>query len=323
MEKYKLSIIVPVYNVELYLQVCIRSLIKQTYRNIEVVLVDDGSPDQSGKICDYWAHKDNRICVIHTKNQGAARARNEGIKIAKGDFIAFVDSDDFISPCMFETLIRLINEYDCDIAECDFCTVFDNDYKFENNINNNIKVVDAQTALKYHIQNKLFKQTVWNKVYRKTVILPFTEGKYIDDEFWMYQVIGKSRQLVSTSAKLYAYRQQSQSVMHARYSIKRLDALEAMKRRCDYINKNYPVLDQEARLSLFFSCVYQYQMSLKYLYGKEKKKSISTIKKYITESRIKVKDLSNVSYKQRIWGILLIISFGGTCRLRNFLHYGF
>lgn len=323
MDKEKLSIIVPVYKVEQYLDECIKSLVNQSYKNIEIILIDDGSPDRSGEICDDWARNDNRIYVIHKSNEGAAKARNEGLRIASGKYIGFVDSDDYASPYMFETLIHLMSSYHCDIAECGFCKTDTSHLKFDKNIIDMPKIVDSETALKYHIQDKLFKQTIWNKVYNKSVIVPFTEGKYIDDEFWVYQVIGKSKRLISVNAKMYAYRQQEQSVMHAGYSLKRLDALEAKKRRCDYININFPSLDIEARNSLFFSCVYQYQMVLKYLSGKDKKDAICIIMKYVKESQIKMKDLSIVPWKQKIWGILLKISFSGTCRIRNILHYGF
>lgn len=323
MDNEKLSIIVPVYKVEQYLDECIKSLVNQSYKNIEIILIDDGSPDRSGEICDDWARNDNRIYVIHKSNEGAAKARNEGLRMASGEYIGFVDSDDYVSPYMFETLIHLMSYYHCDIVECGFYKTDTSYLKFDKNIIDTPKIVDSETALKYHIQDKLFKQTIWNKVYNKSVIVPFTEGKYIDDEFWVYQVIGKSKRLISVDAKMYAYRQQAQSVMHAGYSLKRLDALEAKKRRCEYISNNFPSLDIEARNSLFFSCVYQYQMVLKYLSGKDKKDAICIIMKYVKESQIKMKDLSIVSWKQKIWGILLKISFGGTCRLRNILHYGF
>ena len=323
MDRGKISIIVPVYKVEQYLDECIKSLINQSYKNIEIILIDDGSPDRSGMICDKWSHKDNRIHVIHKKNEGAAKARNEGLKIACGKYIGFVDSDDYISPYMFETLINLICYAHCEIAECDFYKVNSSHLEFNCNKNDKPIIVDAETALKLHIHDKRFKQTIWNKLYSKSVVVPFTEGKYIDDEFWVYQVIGKSKKLISSNMKMYAYRQQEQSVMHAKYSLKRLDALEAKKRRCDYIKKNFPSLDVEARNSLFFSCVYQYQMSLKYLPEKERKIAISIIKKYVNQSKIRVKDLKNTTIKQRIWGIMLMLSFDGTCRLRNLLHYGF
>lgn len=323
MDKEKLSIIVPVYKVERYLDECIESLVNQSYKNIEIILVDDGSPDQSGAICDSWAHKDNRIYVIHKKNEGAAKARNEGLRIASGEYIGFVDGDDYISPYMFQTLIHLIHYYHCDIAECGFYKTDISHLELDKNIIDKPMIADSETALKYHIQDKLFKQTIWNKVYNKSVIVPFTEGKYIDDEFWVYQVLGKSKRLISVNAKMYAYRQQEQSVMHAGYSLKRLDALEAKKRRCDYISINFPSLDVEARNSLFFSCVYQYQMALKHLSGKDKKDAISIIKKYVRESRLKAENLRIVPWKQKIWGILLKISFGGTCWIRNLLHYGF
>ena len=110
----KISIIVPVYKVEAYLSECIESIINQTYRNLEIILVDDGSPDKCGEICDEYAKKDERIHVIHKKNEGVARARNDGIEYAGGDYISFIDSDDWIAENAYEVLYQGLKQYDAD-----------------------------------------------------------------------------------------------------------------------------------------------------------------------------------------------------------------
>lgn len=124
-----ISIIVPVYNVEKYLDRCIQSIVEQTYRNLEIILVDDGSTDGSEKICDSWAVKDNRIRVIHQNNMGGGAARNAALDVAKGDFIAFVDSDDYISADMYEYLHGLMDN-GFDIAECSYVQVNDDSEPF-------------------------------------------------------------------------------------------------------------------------------------------------------------------------------------------------
>ena len=115
----KISIIVPVYRAEKYLNRCVDSILSQTYTALEVILVDDGSPDQSGAMCDGYAKKDSRVKVIHQKNRGVAAARNRGLDMAAGDYITFVDSDDYIDPDMYLSMIRIIREYDCDVVMCD------------------------------------------------------------------------------------------------------------------------------------------------------------------------------------------------------------
>ena len=115
-----ISIIIPIYNVEKYLHCCINSVIRQTYKNLEIILIDDGSPDNCGKICDEYAKKDNRIKVIHKENGGLSSARNAGLDIAKGEYISFVDSDDYVAENFIEKLYKLCKENDADIAECDF-----------------------------------------------------------------------------------------------------------------------------------------------------------------------------------------------------------
>lgn len=113
-----ISIIVPVYMAEKYLNRCIESILCQTYKNFELILVDDGSPDTSGDLCDYWAGQDSRVKVIHKENGGASSARNCGLKIAKGKYIAFVDSDDWLEPNMYEQLYKLLEENKAQMAIC-------------------------------------------------------------------------------------------------------------------------------------------------------------------------------------------------------------
>jgi len=122
---YKISIIVPIYNSEKYLRKCINSLLCQSYSNLEIILVNDGSKDKSGEICEEYALLDSRIKVIHTENCGQASARNTGLTVAKGEYIGFVDSDDWVDNDMYETLINMIGKYDADIAECGFRLVYD------------------------------------------------------------------------------------------------------------------------------------------------------------------------------------------------------
>ena len=124
----KISVIVPIYNVEQYLRKCIDSIINQTYKNLEIILVDDGSWDNSPRICDEYAKRDNRIKVIHKKNGGLADARNTGLKMITGNYISFIDSDDYIEKTMYEKMIKVILKYNADIIECNL------NYKYGNQL---------------------------------------------------------------------------------------------------------------------------------------------------------------------------------------------
>lgn len=186
-----LSVIVPVYNVAPYLERCIKSIINQSYQNLEIILIDDGSTDNSGTICDAWAEKDERIMVIHKKNGGLSDARNVGLKVASGAYITFVDSDDWLNLNMYEKLMKIGMAQNCDIVMCNFQKISD-----ENSIsicNNDYKIefYDTISALKALITEQI-QQVVWNKIYKKELLngIYFESGRFHEDEFWSYKIIG-------------------------------------------------------------------------------------------------------------------------------------
>lgn len=321
-----ISVIVPVFKVEKYLDKCIESIVSQTYNNLEIILVEDGSPDRSGDICDEWAKKDARIIVIHQKNAGGGYARNVALERAKGNFIAFVDSDDYIAPEMFEYLLSLLNkDRDVDIAECDYISFSENEIQF-NGIEgtDKVNVYTAMEAMKENILDHHFRQLIWNKLYRREVIqdILFPVGKKIDDEFWTYQVIGNANKLVLSDKKLYAYRQQVDSVMHSMSAIKRIQGIEAKCQRHEYIKSRFPELEEDSCFNLWASCIYQGQLVLKLLKFQEKNDSLSYLKEVIKDLHIGVIGNKKLSLKQKIWLQMAKVSFAGTCKIRNMLKIG-
>ena len=164
-----ISIIIPVYKVEKYLDKCIKSIVSQTYSNLEIILVDDGSPDKSGLICDKWATLDSRIRVVHQKNAGAGAARNVALKLAQGEFISFVDSDDYLSVNMFKNLLSYFEE-DIDIVECEFISVEEDDVLFIDEKSVQARVFSSEEAMREHIADHYFRQLIWNKLYRRSCI---------------------------------------------------------------------------------------------------------------------------------------------------------
>lgn len=320
MEKTPLiSVIVPVYRVEKYLDRCLRSITEQTCRNLEIILVDDGSPDSSGAICDAWAAKDSRIRVIHKENAGAGAARNTGLDVASGDVVSMIDSDDYLEIHMYEHLLSLMTE-DVDIAECDICWTEQDDLAMEDGSRAEIRICDAVDAMRLHIRDEIFCQTPPNKLYRREIIgdIRFPEGNLIDDEYFTYRVIGNARKLARSSACMYAYRQQPGSAMHKTFSLRRLQGLEAKQQRLDYLRQRMPALEYEAKFDLFFTAMFLMQSCLRFLKGEE----LDQARKYISEVLKQITPLEpnpEASAKKNLLLKLAQRNFEGVCRVLNFL----
>ncbi len=216
-EKYLISVIVPVYNVEKYLDECIESIVNQTYKNLEIILVDDGSTDHSPQMCDKWAEKDSRIKVIHKKNGGLSSARNAALEIVQGDYIAFVDSDDFIDDDMFELLLNNALEYSAEISRCSYRFVIKGELVDSEEINDEIKVYSAEEILDSLKYGGIINDIVCNKIYSKDLIADarFDETvKSGEDVIFNYHLYKKISSLVSQDAAKYSYR------MHNNYQTK-------------------------------------------------------------------------------------------------------
>ena len=210
-----ISIIIPIYEVELYLKDCLDSIVGQTYKNLEIILVDDGSPDNCGTICDRYAQKDSRIRVIHQDNVGLSEARNNAMSIMTGDYFAFVDSDDIIHPSYIETLHCLIHEFNTDISMCGLIEFYDGDsVTCQNNMSNNISVLSefefASSLLKGHT---LPYTVVWDKLYRTSKFgdLRFKTGRKSEDSIFLadYLLIGATCSRIDTPLYMYRRRQNS------------------------------------------------------------------------------------------------------------------
>lgn len=232
------SIVVPVYNVERYLERCIESIINQTYRNLEIILVDDGSTDSSSEICDLYKSKDERIIVFHKKNEGLSSARNLGLRNATGDYISFIDSDDYINCIFIERLLGLCVDNDADIAQCDFLCIDEFSQRLPA-IASTITIKQGKEFLKDYCCNyNCVKETVsWNKLQKKQIFdgISFPKGKQHEDEFVSYKLFAKSNKVVTTNEYLYYYMQRQDSIMGKGFSLKSLDGLEALKERINYL----------------------------------------------------------------------------------------
>jgi glycosyltransferase involved in cell wall biosynthesis len=319
-----ISVIVPIFNVEQYLKRCVNSLIHQTYRNLEIILVDDGSSDQCPQLCDQYLKNDNRIKVIHKPNGGLSDARNAGLRIATGDYISFVDSDDWISIYMFEELLSIMRNQKSDIVECKALWT---SKQAEEDKNSSVKKVyrfSVEEALKHLILDDILHQTVWNKIYSRTVIgdMEFEVGKTNEDEYWTYQIFSRANSICYIEKEMYYYFQRSNSIMGNNYSVKRLDALEAKKQRLMFLSDNYPSLVILAKLDLRNTCIYSYQKALRYLDRKDLEIARDRIFTTITYTRINTKEKKGISLKERVWYLASDMNLTITCKLRNLLKIG-
>lgn len=218
------SVIVPIYKVENYLRECVDSIISQSYSNLEIILVDDGSPDRCPEICDEYALKDSRIKVIHKPNGGLSDARNAGIEVAKGEYLSFVDSDDVIHSQMIEVLMKSILEDNADVSCCDFFSFYDTGELSSSFIRNiQYLVLDPKEWFL-----RKYSAAAWNKIYRKDlwVSIRFPKGKYHEDVFTTYKICNVANKIAHCGHKLYFYRQRYSSIMKSSNLQRLLDLKE-------------------------------------------------------------------------------------------------
>lgn len=277
----KVSIIVPVYQVEKYIRQCIDSILNQTFRDFELILVDDGSRDNSGRICDEYARIDSRVRVIHKLNGGLSDARNRGLEEAVGEYFLFVDSDDYIAPTMVEKLYGSILKENADIAICNFRYCFEQDERRDFNTNAGAEVLRGAEVF-YNRKNERsygIWTVAWNKLYKRDTFrdVRFRLGKYHEDEFWANDVYRKNIKVLTIPECLYFYRQRSGSIMSCENIGRQFDILEALQERIQVYLESQAYSEQAYKVLIF---------SLEYL-AKSKKLAVSQREKdrYLVEER--------------------------------------
>ncbi len=235
-----ISVIVPVYNVEDYLCQCLDSILRQSYKNLQIILVDDGSTDQSGKICDEYGKKDKRIEIIHKANGGLSDARNVGLASATGKFIAFVDSDDYIADTLYETLLGKIRLSNAPIAMCGFWAVDEGGKKIPERSSSDFKegrYTKQEVFERLSFDDGWNLVVVWNKLYSRKVLerLWFPTGKLHEDQYIFCDLISACDSIYITPKKFYCYRQRKNSIMAGIYDMRRLDEVEAILYQCEHL----------------------------------------------------------------------------------------
>lgn len=305
------SVIIPVYNVDEVLADCIDSVLNQSYRNIEVILIDDGSTDSSGRICNYYAQQDGRVSIIHKENGGQATARNLGAKRSKGKYMAFVDSDDIVDFKYIEILYKTLIDKKADIACCDMV-------KF----GNKLPEVDSGHALicEYSnieaIESLCYQGQMSNspcmKLIKREIVLnnPFPINKGYEDFAVVYKWLAEAKRIAHISCRLYYYRQLPGSTMHLPYSSQKLDRIKIAEEIRQYIMIYYPELKTAVEARVFLANI----QTLMWLPVKKKYESqYQQINKNIRQVRTSV--IKNPKVKKQYRAIALI-SYGGIGVLR-------
>lgn len=232
MKEILISVIIPVYNVQQYLEECLDSILNQTFKSYEVIIIDDGSTDSCGAICDLYAERNERIRVLHTVNQGLSEARNTGISMARGKYLAFIDSDDYVDKTYLKKMYQAIVKTNAEICESNYICVYSDrnvwSRKMEETEENSINAIRRLFAPPY-----LGYVNTWNKLYKRELFenIRFPKGKLHEDEFTTYKLLYEANKIVYINEYLYFYRQRENSIMNATFSKKRLAVLESLEEK--------------------------------------------------------------------------------------------
>jgi len=253
----KISVIIPIYNVEKYISKCIESILIQSYNNLEIIIVNDGSTDKSGDVCAQYAKNDDRIVLIHQDHQGVSVARNNALDIASGEYIGFVDSDDWIEPDMFETLYNNAAIYNADISMCNFYYVRTNgDIVPYSNEKEDIKLLEGVYKITHNI--RLSNNVLWNRLYKCELFNDnrFPKGKIFEDIFVMYKLVDTANKIVLSAECKYYYLRRDTGITLSLFTIEQMDIVEAYIERHNYISSRYPNLEKTSRKFIFTSLLW-------------------------------------------------------------------
>jgi len=268
----KIDVIVPAYNVEEYIEVCIDSLLQQTYQNVEILLVDDGSTDRTSSICDRYAQQKDHVKVIHQVNRGLSAARNVGLQYADGEYVCFVDSDDFVHPWYLEHLLHTLQEQKADMVFCDYVQVPQDASLMpvflqpgETREYDKEELFGILADVCHREKTKLV--VAWNKLYKREIFenLTFVEGKIHEDEFIIHRILSKCKKVAYLSWELYYYRIRTNSITGKaeHYNLKHMDVLEAYEDRREFYKQNLGErLTEEMTIALCEMVTVQYKQIL-------------------------------------------------------------
>lgn len=260
-----ISVIIPVYRVENYLKECVDSVLAQSYQNLEIILVEDGSPDKCGEICEQYKKAEKRVSVIHKKNGGLSDARNAGLDQAAGEFVLFIDSDDWIHKEMVEILYHNLREEEADISYCTFQEFFDGDKPPRSDAKAGQKEIYTNLEALGRLYSTDHRENVnltiaCAKLYRRKLFeqVRYPVGKLHEDEFITYQLLYKAKKIVKTELPLYYYRKRKSSIMGNGFDLRSLDKLEADKERVRFYQRNQIPYYDEAVRDYLNDCIFYF-----------------------------------------------------------------
>lgn len=248
-----ISVVIPVYNVEKYLKECLESVLNQTYKNLEIILVDDGSKDSSGEICDEYAKRDSRIKVIHKKNGGLSDARNAGIDAARGEYITFVDSDDYIEEDMYEFLAKNMEKADADISICQVYYVY-KEAKETTHTPNIYLEMDSIEAIKHVNMVGYYTVAAYDKLYKRDIFkeIRYPVGKINEDWYIICEVFDKANKIVYSSEPKYNYRKRKGSITDDKKI--NLGMMDASRKCLEFVKEKYPeAVDMAIQMYIYAS----------------------------------------------------------------------
>ena len=249
------SIVMPVYNVAAYLEKAVQSVLAQTYVNFELILVDDGSTDQSGAMCDEFAQQDRRIQVVHQANAGLSGARNRGIESATGSYLIFLDSDDYIAPNMLEVLVTQLEKEQADVSSCNIVNVYTNRQTPQFDQADFYQVMDQTTFLENYLIGQKVPGSMCNKLLRRSVVadLRFIPGKTYEDAFYHLELIQRAKRYVVCGQALYYYYHRGDSLTTKPFSERAMDCVEVYTQFHQLITAQYPNLAKAADFRLAYA----------------------------------------------------------------------
>lgn len=313
-----ISVIVPVYNVEKYLERCIISIINQTYKNIEIIIVNDGSTDNCASIIKGLQEKDSRIKSYYQANAGLSAARNTGIENSSGDYYLFVDSDDYIHPQMVEVLYKNLIDYDADLSVCDLHWI-EEGKDAEEYIQNNPVVYSGREVLRKLIGDDLISVVAWNKLYKKEIFkdIRYPVGRLHEDEFVIHKILSKCHKSVYTDAKLYYYIKRKGSIVNVKSTKNMEDALAAF---CERLAWALPKKDKKFTDWCFDAMLNQANCSIEQNYDENNSVFVKNIKTKVEQTLNELPFSFHITWRKLLVGYVWLKNPRMGNDLRHYLH---
>ena len=301
-----ISVIIPVYNVEQFIEKCLETVINQTYKNIEILIVNDGSTDKSKSICELYQKKDNRIKLFNKKNGGLSDARNYAIDYLKGEYVTFIDSDDYVEEDFIEHLYELIEKYDVDISVCSYSVISKNKIiecgkKYES------KKMNKVEAYRNMLEENGFSVSAWGKLYKSSLFnnIRYPKGKLCEDNGTTYKLMDQVDYIYFSNRELYKYSRRTGSIMLSTFSIKKLDMIELTDEMCDFLEIKYEELKDVTKRRRIYS---RFNVLRQSIFGKyaEKEKIEKELIEYL-KANSKIIFSNKFPARDRIAMIMLLI----------------